>query len=158
MKLITLTQGKYAMVDNKDFTVLSKFKWYAHLQKSTYNTFYAVRMCGRKLLYMHREIMNTPKNMETDHIDGDGLNNCRSNLRICTSRENRCNKRRQKNNTSGFIGVSWHKASNKWRATLTNNGKSLSLGHFTLKKYAYEAYINGCRKYHGEFINKNKLK
>lgn len=158
MKYIPLTQGKYALVDDKDFSELSKFKWYAHAQKSVNNTFYAVRTLIKEdrkktMIYMHRCIANTPQGMATDHIDGNGLNNQISNLRVCTTKQNLCNKGKQINNTSGLKGVSWHKATQRWRATLNHNGKSIHLGGFDSKEFAREAYVFACRKYQGEFAN-----
>ena len=156
MKKIKLTQNKYALVDDNDFEELNKFKWHALKDE---NTFYTGRKIWdkktkkQKYITMHRVIMKTPKGKETDHIDNNGLNNQRSNLRIVTHSQNQMNKGMSKNNTSGFKGVSWDKNSKKWLALIRFNGKQIYLGVYTTKEEASEAYIKACIKYHGEFAN-----
>jgi hypothetical protein len=117
MKKIPLSQGQYTLVDDGDFEWLSKRKWYA---SKDYNTFYALREVQKnyksKNLLMHREIMKAPKGMQVDHIDGNGLNNQKSNLRLCTPAQNQRNRRLNKNNTSGYRGVCWFKDHAKWSA------------------------------------------
>jgi len=153
-KSIKLTQEKVTSVDFDDFEGLNKHKWTAIRDT---NTFYAARHGkvkidgNRNLIYMHRVILNTPKEMKTDHIDGDGLNNQRKNLRICTDSQNAKNRNKQSDNTSGFKGVSWHKKSKKWRVFIGVNGKQIHLGYFLGKIEAYNVYCNACKKYHGEF-------
>lgn len=149
MKKIKLTQNKTALVDNDDFEELNKFKWYANRHG---NTFYAVRSLanGSKRL-MHRCILNTPTSNETDHKDGNGLNNQRKNLRICNHSENQQNKGKNINNTSGFKGISWCQRNKKWLVRLSVNGTRLYLGHFKQKIKAYQAYVEACIKYHGNF-------
>ena len=94
MKTIQLTQGQFALVDDEDYDFLMQWKWQAHKDKSTY---YATRVeYGKNIkkgIKMHRVIMNTPRNMETDHKDRNGLNNQKYNLRICTRGQNQTNKR-----------------------------------------------------------------
>ncbi len=154
MKKIALTQGKFAKVDDSDYDFLNKWKWTA--VKDT-KTFYATRHGkfsvegNRNLVYMHRVILKTPKKLKTDHIDGDGLNNQRKNLRVCTDSQNAQNKSKPKNNTSGIKGVSWYSKGNKWRATINIQGKYVHLGYFTDKVDAYKAYCVACVKYHGDF-------
>jgi len=150
MKKIKLTQNKYALVDNEDYPILSMFNWYANKNK-THRTFYAVRVNGNKKIHMHRYILGTPKGMETDHIDGNGLNNQKKNLRICDHAENQRNKDKPKNNTSGFKGVSWCERNKKWLVRISLDRERIYLGHFKSKMKAYEAYCKGCIKYHGKF-------
>lgn len=113
MKEIPLTQGKVALVDDEDYELVNSLKWYAHLQSGT---FYAMRHTPRtdtetrKLIGMHKFIIKTPDEFETDHIDGDGLNNQKSNLRVVTTRENQQNQHKEK--TSKYPGVSWKKSNN----------------------------------------------
>lgn len=97
-KSIPLTRGKIALFDDEDYEELSKYKWFI-------TKVYASRHSGNKTVYMHREIMKTPENMETDHINGDVLDNRRENLRICTRQENARNIRGISSNTSGYKGV-----------------------------------------------------
>lgn len=151
MKAIPLTQGKVALVDDADFAELSKFKWMA---VEDTRTFYAARHSPsktRKLIYMHRVIMKTPEKLKTDHIDGNGLNNRRKNLRICTDAENARNRQKPNNNTSGLKCVSFYKKSKKWQAYIGVNKKQIHLGYFKTKEDALIARISACEKYHGEF-------
>ncbi|HCC05019.1 TPA: Fis family transcriptional regulator [Patescibacteria group bacterium] len=109
----------------------------------------------QKRTSMHLQIMNTPKGMQTDHINGHGLDNRRCNLRICTTKENQWNTKKQCNNTSGFKGVSLDKSAKKekWRAFINVSGKSINLGYHNTAEEAYKAYCEACVKYHGEFAN-----
>jgi hypothetical protein len=155
MKKIKLTQNQYTLVDDADFDTLNQFKWYADKQGKN---FYAKRnsktINGKQMIIlMHRFIMKTPKGMHTDHIDGNGLNNQRSNLRICTRSENLRNQGKQSDNSSGFKGVSFFKRNKKWVAQIMVNGKYIYLGYFTDKEKASNAYITACKKYHKEFAN-----
>lgn len=156
-KEIPLTQGKVALVDSEDYEELMKYKWRVEEKGKNFNLFYASRVTSRKYtpkhknIYMHRHLLNPPKGMEVDHIDGNGLNNTRSNLRVCTHSENNCNRQMSSTNTSGFKGVSWHKAAKKWRATINLSNKHIHIGTFSTPLEAYEAYCEACVKYHGEF-------
>lgn len=155
MKEIKLTQGKVTLVDDDDYEWLSKNKWCVH--KKTKGGFYAQRGVSRKaqgkkrVVMMHRVIMDAPKGMSVDHIDGDGLNNQRSNLRICTQSENSRNRGATSINKSGFKGVSWKKTNKKWQVTIGFNAKRKYLGLFTTKEEAYKAYCDACLELHGQF-------
>lgn len=151
MKRIKLSQDKFALVDENLFEELNKYKWMA---KNDKKNCYAARHSSegtRKLIFMHRIIMNTPVGMFTDHVDGDGLNNQKYNLRTCTNLQNSRNRGKNRNNTSGFKGVSWHEEAKKWRALIAVKGKQKSLGLFIIKLEAYQAYCDACVKYHGDF-------
>jgi len=132
MKEIALTQGKVALVDAVDYERLMQWKWCI---LTAPHTFYAIRNvrrphAKRTVMYMHRLILNTPDTMETDHRNGDGLDNRRTNLRICTKQENCRNRKMQSNNTSGFKGVYWDADCNKWRADIGVDGTNVSLGKY----------------------------
>ena len=154
MKKIKLTQGECAMVDDEDFEWLNQFNWSVFKYKNT-DTMYAKRNSPStpRTVSMHREIMSNPKDMGVDHIDGNGLNNQRKNLRNCTSGENSRNRGKQINNTSGFKGVSWRKQKKRWRASISLNKKQIHLGYFSNKEEASKVYKKACDKYHGEFSN-----
>ena len=155
MKTIELTQGKVALVDDEDYEHLNQWKWYAH---SSGNTFYAIRNItvgkGKQAtLYMHRVIMNTPDGMETDHINGDGLDNRKSNLRVCTVSQNCANRRAR--GTSKYLGVSWHSGNRYWQVRIRKDGFEHYLGNFVSEEDAARAYDAKAKELHGEFAKLN---
>jgi len=146
MKRIPLTQGKFSIVDDDDFEWLSKHKW-------TFNGYCAYRKVDDKNVYMHREIMKTPKGMDTDHKNHNRLDNKKENLRIATRSQNSWNKKKMDDNTSGYKGIS--KKKKKWRARICVDGNHIYLGYYATKIEAALAYDNAARKYHGEFAYTN---
>lgn len=159
MKEIKLTQGKVALVDDDMFEYLSRWKWFA--DKHRY-TFYAVRnlprILGEKrsMMQMHRIIMNvTDKKIKVDHRNRNGLDNCKSNLRLATISENNANRKAAKNSTSKFLGVHFHKCSNKWIASIKKNGKVHYMGIFASEQEAAKVYDAKAKEFHGDFANLN---
>ena len=130
---IPLTKGKVALVDDGDYESLNKHKWTA---LKNYNTFYAKRESGGKTIYMHRVILGTQPGFETDHIDGNGLNNQKYNLRFVSVRENGQNRHQEK--TSRFPGVS--KFRNKWKSQCLIGKERIYLGLFDTEEEAFAAY------------------
>lgn len=153
MKAIKLTQNKMAIVDDDDFYSLSQFKWC--FQNSPRGYGYAVRINKKRLIIMHRLIMNAKEGMEVDHINGNTLDNRRCNLRVCSPPENKRNRKINKGSYSGYKGVDFKK--NRWRARIQINKKSLFLGCFMTKEEAAEAYNIAALKYHKEFACLNIL-
>ena len=159
MKEIQLTQGKVALVDDEDYEYLMQWKWFANKKGST---FYAVRSLHsnnvRKTIFMHRLITNNINTkMQTDHLNGNGLDNRKINLRICTTSQNSMNRGLQINNTTGFKGVNYDKFSNKFRAQIRVNNIYKNLGYYIDPKDAARAYNEAAIKFHGEFANLNKI-
>ncbi len=155
MKLIRLTQDRFTEVDDDDFGWISQYRWH-------YADGYAVRTSSavlgkRAKIYMHREILQLFGDMEVDHVDSDGLNNQRKNLRICSAAENQYHRRKQINNTSGYKGVSWHRLRCRWQAQIKANGKKVHLGYFNVIRDAAFAYDDAARMYYGKFSNCNFL-
>lgn len=149
MKQIELTKGQVAIVDDDDYEWLSQQKW-------CYSKGYAIRMSSRKLgkqmgIHMHREILGTPDGMETDHINGDRLDNRKANLRICNHSQNEANQGKLSNNTSGRKGVCWDKNRQKWLAQIQVNYKQINLGCFTDIEDAAHTYEKAAIEYFGEF-------
>ena len=111
----------------------------------------------KKVVKMHRILMNPPEKMTVDHINGNGLDNRKENLRICTVSENKCNSGKTRANSSGYKGVTWHNPTKKWVVRLMVRGEFIRMGSFIDKKEAALAYNKAAKKYHGEFANINKI-
>lgn len=169
MKLIPLTQGLFAQVDDEDYDYLNQFKWCALKSR---NTFYAVRckfigtVNGKQKnlnFSMHRDVSHLIKgdNKQIDHKDRNGLNNQKSNLRVATPSENRANARAK--GGSKFMGVKINKRTSSIKtttyyiATITKNGVVKHIGCFKDELMAAKAYNNEAIKIHGEFANLNKI-
>ena len=162
MKEIKLTKGLYAIVDDNDYAELNKHKWYA-MGSKTSRTHYAARgiTTNGKLVIklMHRIIFGIDsKDIKIDHIDHNGLNNKRSNLRQCTHAENTRNRTciKQRGSTSKYKGVNLFQ--NKYyRAQITVNRKNITIGYRKNEKAAALLYNAAAIKYFGEFANLNKV-
>lgn len=125
MKHLNLTQNKFAIVDEADYSsLLSRCKWYVVKMRS--GDYYAI---GRDGSRMHRIITNAPVGLDVDHVNGNTLDNRRQNLRVCTHQENCCNRKPNKNCGSKYKGVHWFSRIQKWKAVIRNKGKLHFLGH-----------------------------
>ena len=156
-RTIPLTQGKFAIVDAADFDWLSRWKWSLLVGR---DRFYAHRtqiIDGKQVnIPMHRFILGVDDpSIEVDHQDGDGLHNWRRNLRPCTTSQNQQNRKRAANNTSGFVGVGKHKATNKWVAYIKIDGKQRHLGLFDSVLDAVVARDAAAAELYGEFARPN---
>ena len=153
VKRIKLTWGRYAIVDAEDYEKLKDYKW-CTIQGS--RTFYAktFRLSGA-ILAMHRLILDAPKGLYVDHIDHNGLNNRKSNLRLCTNQENLRNKLPRPGCSSKYKGVSGSKARNKFRANIYLNRKAIHLGYFDSEIDAARAYDKKAHELFGEFAYLN---
>jgi hypothetical protein len=156
MKEIPLTQGKVALVDDEDYIGLSQYKWYAHNERGH---FYVCRDAGkgkdRQHFKMHRQIMSYPQNLEVDHRDHNGLNNQRSNLRICTHAENMRNQNVRATGLSKYKGVTWDNGIGKWKASIMFNYKNYYLGYYDLEIEAAKMYDKKAKEFFGEFAKTN---
>ena len=139
MKIIELTKGNVALVDDEDYDRLMLYSWCAHKSR-TKKTFDAKRQSFGKTYYMHREIMGLafgdPR--EVDHKDFNGLNNQKYNLRIVTATENK-KYVPSRNHSSRFRGVTWDSERGKWRAQTQINGKMKNVGRFDSEEEAAAA-------------------
>lgn len=155
-KQIPLTQGKVTIIDDEDFARFGSVKWRVMTIRGKW---YALRTAGmrpfRHTELLHRAILNAAKDIDVDHINGDTLDNRRANLRLATNAENLRNRGKNKNNTSGYKGVTWDKYRQKWQARIKVNGKLLDLGRFETAEDAARTYDESARELHGEFAQTN---
>lgn len=156
MREIPLTQGKVALVDDEDFEELSKYRW--HYERVWHGEEYARCSVGKRKT-MHQMIMRTPVGMQTDHRDHNGLNNQKSNLRICTVSENQSNRLKQQGRySSDYLGVTWRSKEQKWVAQIRTGGRLQNLGFFVGEAEAAAAYNEAAQRLHGEFARLNQIK
>lgn len=138
--------GKFALVDDEDFESLSRHKWYVTERgRARRRNDEGTGNCS-----MSREIMGFPEG-EVDHANRDKLDNQKSNLRVCSHRQNNGNKGLGKTNTSGFKGVSWRKRDKVWEAGIKHKGKTIHIGNFQGRFEAAEAYDAKATELFGEF-------
>ncbi len=160
MKLIQLSRGQVALVDDEDFEELSKYNWYAMWCRNS-KKFYAARNIStskKHTILMHRQILGlTDSRTQVDHEDSSGLNNQRYNLRIVTNQQNQFNQKRQLNSSSKYKGVTWREDMNKWVARIKINRKTKHLGCFIKETDAAIAYNEAARKLFGEFALLNEV-
>lgn len=176
MKEIQLTQGKVAIVDDKNFELLNNNKWYTTKSKNVYYVMRAITIqsqCKQKnIRYKHRIIMLHRVVMENklgrklkpneyiDHIDRNGLDNRECNLRLCNCSKNGANSIKPKTycnkpTSSIYKGVNWRKDCKKWRAYIKINTKQINLGCFNNEIQAAKVYDEAALKYFGEFARVN---
>lgn len=170
MKQIPLTRGKFALVDDEHYDRIMEHNWWVNKAPHTY---YAQSKLGtRKNISLHTFILNPPKGMVVDHIDGDGLNCLNSNMRICTVAQNSKNRRKKECYTSKYRGVHYSIRHTKyttksgesklyksegWVAQIKCDGKYKKIGVFKTEKEAAERYNEYAKKLHGEFNHLNNV-
>jgi hypothetical protein len=155
VKEIPLSQGKVAVIDDKDFEKVSKYNW---CYSSTIG--YAVSTTkehGGRAILMHRYILDAPSGKVTDHINRDKLDNRRSNLRLCSSAENKCNMGVRSHNKSGYKGVYWMPNRGKYQVTIRHKKTPMYLGLFDCKHEAARMYNFWAKDLFGEYASLNKI-
>lgn len=159
-KIIHLPKGKISIIDDDCFEYVNRHKWYAAWNGRKW---YVVRHARKSeqyptaIVYLHRFIMGvTDRHVYIDHINGDGLDCRRDNMRLCTNYQNLFNRGKQKSNKlGGFKGVTFDKARGKFMARITRNGETFNLGRFNTAIEAALVYDNAALIYHGEFAHLN---
>lgn len=144
-KLIPLTQGEFAKVDNEDFEYISRYSWNITFQGYAYN---------RTLGYMHRLINNTPEHMHTDHVNNMRTDNRKVNLRTCTIAENNRNTSPARGSSSKYKGVTSHQG--KYIFQIRKSGVYYR-GTYETEKEAALAYNKKAMELFGEFAYLNKI-
>jgi len=149
MKTIELSRNQVTIVDDEDFDILNQYKWFCS------NSGYAMRAPWPtqkpKHLIMHRIILNCPKGLQVDHINGNKLDNRKSNLRIVEEKYNHLNIAKRCTNKSGHKGVDWRPEKQKWRARINLHKKAYSLGHYDNIVDAIEAYNKAAKILYGKY-------
>ena len=153
---IYLGQQQWTIVDLKDYYRLGNTNWYLVGKKTRVYAAHNVKS-GDTIIQvrLHRDIMNAPPDLFVDHINGDGLDNRRANLRLATHTQNMHNCRKRKNTTSQYIGVHLDKKRNRWGTSIMNDRKKLHLGRFISEIEAARAYDRAVLKYRGDFARLN---
>jgi len=149
-----LTKGKFATLDIDDLNKVACYKWQARFSKGNW---YAIHSTLEGEVTMHGLLMGSKPDCEVDHINQNGLDNRRVNLRFATKSENRANVKKRTDNSSGFKGVSFNKRVAKWRAYIQKDKKQIHLGFFDDKQKAAKAYNDAAKRLFGEFAWLNQI-
>lgn len=151
---IVASGGKSILVDDKDFLLLSNYTWF--VSKRGYAFRHSRSAEGKRVcIIMHRSILGIDNGDPriVDHSNGVKTDNRRGNLRVCTKAQNGYNQKAQRTNTTGFKGVTKHKATGRYMAQITVEGQKKYLGVFDSAKDAHAAYCVAALELHGEFAN-----
>lgn len=157
---IPLTRGYFATIDAADAPLVRRFKWRVQLPTKRCRKFYAVSQTGtcradKRGILMHRLLMGEPAGLKVDHIDGDGLNNSRGNLRLATNAQNIAAQHRSRAGcTSKYRGVCVDERGG-WRAQIMARGVKENIGVFGSEEEAARAYDAAAKRLHGEFASLN---
>lgn len=148
---VPLTRGLKAIIDAADAEVVGQYNWHSHFKRGqAYAATNGPRGGPKRVhLSLHRLIIDPPAGVVVDHINGDGLDNRRSNLRVATNAENGRNRRISVANKSGFKGVDFNRG--RWRATIRDGSRPVFLGRFKTPEEAHDAYCKAAVKLHGDF-------
>jgi len=151
LKIISRKYGeKIILIDDEDYNKIKNYKWGVSYNKK-YDNFYV----RSKFIDIHRLIMNCPSGMIVDHINHNGLDNRKENLRICNNKQNRINSLKHKELTSKYKGVYFEKIKRKYRADIRIDKKLKFIGLFKNEIDAAEAYNQAALKHFGQFANLN---
>lgn len=156
--LIPLSQGYSAVIDEEDWPLVSAYRWHTKLNgRLIYATRNLLKDDSNQHRLMHRLLLDAKPGESVDHIDGDGLNNRRSNLRKCTHMQNKWNETKLRaSNKSGFKGVSqMPRCPSRWVAHITVRGRNTYIGSYRTPEEAARAYDCAAYAHYGEFAAPN---
>lgn len=158
MRELRLATGEVALVDDEDYDRVAGSKWW--LLTTPAGGRYAYQPAtradgGHTSVLMHRVIMNARPRQQVDHKNGNGLDNQKSNLRVCTISQNNANKKKRPGQSSQFKGVSWNKTRKRWQAFIKKEGRSMFIGYFDDETTAAKAYDAKAIELFGEFARPN---
>jgi hypothetical protein len=147
--------NKSIVFSSEHLDEVRRFKWTINSKGYCIST----TKFDQRVIFLHRLVTKCPEDLVVDHINHDTFNNVDDNLRICTDRENSFNKGIRKDNKCGYRGVSFHKASCKWRCELRVDGKKKWIGLYNTPEEAYQARLKAEKEYFGEFryLEKEKV-
>lgn len=137
MKAISLSKGAVAFVDDEDYEALRQWRWYLHSEGYAARSIHGPK---RQMVYMHRQLISPPEGMEVDHRNRNRCDNRRCNLRVVTHGQNARNKKRRRDNVSGFNGVFWSHGRRLWIAQTSVDGRVVQIGAFNSAEVASEAH------------------
>lgn len=154
-KEIELTNGMKVIVDDEDYDYLSNYNWRCIKNGKTYYAIFGRRINGKySNVWMHRMIMDAKdRKDEVNHINHNGLDNRRENLRTTTHNKVIVQSRVSNNKPTKHKGISYYKPTNKWRARITINGKTTYLGYYTNEIEAANAYEKKAIEIYGEYAH-----
>lgn len=163
-RTISLTQDYVALVDAEDYDFLMRWRWHAWVSPAGHVYAHYTDKCRlpngereQQTLRMHRIILAAPKGLFVDHRNGDGLDNRKANLRLCTNAQNQANRKKNANSRSSFKGVSWRKAKQQWHAQIMLSKKKIHLGFFGSEIEAAAAYDRAALRLFGAFAHVNTI-
>ena len=148
-KKIPLGDGQFAIIDDEDFDLVNQYQWRGHKGGKNCDHVYAVTR-----LRMHRLIMNAPPGMVVDHINGDTLDNRKSNLRICSTAQNQQNGK-ARGGSSRFKGVSYNAQKKRWLGAFMANGKTYYVGCFIDEEECARAVDKKRKEVCGDYATTN---
>lgn len=157
--VLTLVNGHECLVDLEDIDIAMARRWMARADRGTHYAMASIYENGdgtSRKTSLHREIMGAKKGEIVDHINGDGMDNRRSNLRIVSAHQNQHNRRGpNRDNTSGYMGVSFDSFAGKYKASIRIDGKQVSLGRFDNPRHAALIRDMAALELHGDFAFTN---